>query len=154
MRWDQGRAQIERMIADGELERVPPSRDHADRLLSQARTHLTSAEAILGTDPPGAYALAYDAARKALVAILENQGLRSTSRGGHLAVIDAVRSQLDPPMGRVLRPADRMRRRRNDAEYPSSDVPALSPDDVREDAEKVDAIVQLATKVLDEMSPF
>jgi hypothetical protein len=84
--------------------------------------------------------------------ILENQGLRSTSRGGHLAVIDAVRSQLDPPMGQVLRPADRMRRRRNDAECPSSDVPALSP--VREDAGKVDAIVELATKVLDEMSPF
>jgi hypothetical protein len=31
-------------------------------------------------------------------------------------------------------------------------VPALSP--VCEDAGKVDAIVELATKVLDEMSPF
>ncbi|MDR1264157.1 MAG: hypothetical protein LBK42_00960 [Propionibacteriaceae bacterium] len=36
MRWEQGRATIEAMLAAGELQRVPPSRDHADRLLGQA----------------------------------------------------------------------------------------------------------------------
>jgi hypothetical protein len=44
----------------------------------------------------GGYALAYDGARKALTAILENEGLRPTTRGGHLAVFEAVRAQLGP----------------------------------------------------------
>ena len=37
MRWNQGRATVETLIADGELQRVPPSREHADQLLVQAR---------------------------------------------------------------------------------------------------------------------
>jgi hypothetical protein len=68
--------------------------------------------------PLAGYALAYDAARKALTAILENQGLRPTTRGGHLAVYEAVRAQLEAPMGRLLRTFNRMRTRRHDAEYP------------------------------------
>ena len=32
MRWNQGRATIDKLIADGELQRVPPSREHADQL--------------------------------------------------------------------------------------------------------------------------
>jgi hypothetical protein len=33
MRWEQGRAAIDGMLSRGELERVPPSREHADLLL-------------------------------------------------------------------------------------------------------------------------
>lgn len=43
MRWEQGRDAIERMLGDGELQRVPASRRQADRLLSQARSHAASA---------------------------------------------------------------------------------------------------------------
>jgi hypothetical protein len=118
MRWEQGSASIDRMLADAELQRVPASRDQADSLLAQARIHLTSAASICADDPPGAYALAHDAARKALTAVLANQGLRPTTRGVHLAAYDAVRAQLDPPPGKILRPFDRMRRQRHDAEYP------------------------------------
>lgn len=96
----------------------------------------------------------YDAARKALTAILENQGLRPTSRGGHLAVYHAVRAQLDPPMGRVLLPFDRMRRRRHDVECPPAGAPELRPEDVTEDVPKVTALLDLAQRVLDEMPPF
>jgi len=60
VKWEQGRAVIERMLADGELQRVPPSREQADRLLSQARTHVDSAAKVRDEDPPGGYALAYD----------------------------------------------------------------------------------------------
>src|SRR5919198_708078 len=136
MRWEQGRTTIERMLADGELQRIPADRLQADRLLRQARNHIVSAEDICTDDPPGGYALAYDAARKALTAVLENQGLRPTRRGGHIAVYEAVWAQLDPPMGGVLRPFDRMRRQRHDAEYPVVDAPSLTADDVREDLEK------------------
>lgn len=154
MRWNQGRDTIERLIADGHLQRVPPSRQQADRLLTQARGHLSSADAICGHDPAGGYAMNYDAARKALTSVLENQGLRPTSRGGHLAVYEAVRAQLSPPLGDVLTPFDRMRRQRHDAEYPPADSPELTEADVREDIPKATAIVQLAGQVLDQMSPF
>jgi hypothetical protein len=48
MRWDQGRTDIDRMLADRQLQRVPPSREHADRMLAQARKHLTSAQEVCG----------------------------------------------------------------------------------------------------------
>lgn len=96
MKWEQGRGAIDRMLANSELQRVPASREQAERLLAQARVHVASALQVCDTDPPGGYALAYDGARKALTAILENQGLRPTTRGGHLAVSEAVRAQLDP----------------------------------------------------------
>ena len=117
MRWNQGREVIDRMLADNELQRVPASREHADRLILQARKHLVSANEISQGDPDGGYTLIYDAARKALTAVLENQGLRPTTRGGHLAVYEAIRAQLDPPLGQALRPFDRIRRRRHDVEY-------------------------------------
>jgi HEPN domain len=154
MRWEQGRTTIERMLADGELQRIPANRVQADRLLQQARNHIASAEDICTDDPSGGYALAYDAARKALTAVLENQGLRPTSRGGHIAVYEAVRAQLDPPMGKVLRPFNRMRLRRHDAEYPPADAPELTPEDVRDDLGDARAMLDLAARVLDEMSPF
>jgi hypothetical protein len=154
MRWTQGRTVVDQMLAAGDLQRVPASREHADRLLGQARRHVSSTQNAAVADPEGAYALLYDAARKALTAILENQGLRPTSRGGHLAVYHAVRAQLDPPMGRVLLPFDRMRRRRHDVEYPPAGAPELTPEDVTEDVPKVAALLDLAQRVLDEMSPF
>lgn len=154
MKWQQGRDTVAAMLRDGTLERVSPSRKQADALLDQARRHLKTAALAADGDPVGAYQLVYDAARKALCAILENQGLRATSRGGHVVVLDAVLAQLDPPLGQVLRPFDRMRRRRNDAEYPKNDAQPFEADDARRDQAKANAIVDLAERVLDEMSPF
>jgi hypothetical protein len=154
MKWQQGREAVTAMIARGELERVPASREHADLLLAQAHQHLKSAQAVMTFDPTGAYQLLYDAARKALGAVLENEGLRATSRGGHIAVLDAVSAQLDPPLGTILRPFDRLRRRRNQAEYPIADQPTFSPEDVARDLPKVLVIVEAGEKVLDQMSPW
>jgi hypothetical protein len=145
---------IDRMLADGELRRVQPSRELAERLLVMARAHLRSAAAIGDQDPDGGYAMAYDAARKALTAILENQGLRPATGGHHLAVYSVVVAQLDPPLGATLRPFDRMRRQRRAAEYPPVDAPELTGDDVRDDLPKVLAIIELAAGVLDEMAPY
>ncbi|GAA0375947.1 hypothetical protein Acor_73140 [Acrocarpospora corrugata] len=103
MRWEQGRQAIDGMIGRGEVERVPASRSQADSLLDQVNRHLATVRLAKESDPVGAYQLLYDAARKALCAVLENQGLRATSRGGHIAVYEAVSAQLDPPLGQ--RPA-------------------------------------------------
>jgi hypothetical protein len=142
------------MLERHEVERVPPSREHADKLLAQAHDHLGSAELVATTDAVGAYQMLYDAARKALCAILENEGLRATSRGGHIAVFEAITAQLDPPLGQVLRPFDRMRRRRNDAEYPSRHSPGIGADDALREVPKVQGILDLAARVIDQMSPF
>jgi hypothetical protein len=152
VRWEQGRAVIDRMLADGELQRVPASREQANRLLAQARTHVASALKVCDADPPGGYALAYDGARKALTAILENEGLRPTTRGGHLAVSEAVRAQVDPPMGRILRQFNRMRTRRHDAEYPPTDSPEITPDNVREDQGSAVGLIDLATRLIEVIS--
>jgi hypothetical protein len=154
MRWMQGRDRIDAMLSSGQLERVPPSREHADTLLAQAKRHVELARSGVETDPTGAYQLLYDASRKALASILENQGLRATSRGGHLAVLDAVTAQLDPPLGQSLRSFDRMRRRRNNAEYPRPDTPGITSDDVTQDMAKAEQFLALAAKVLDQMSPY
>ena len=99
MKWNQGRAEIDKLIVDGELQRVPPNREHADQLLAQARKDLESAEVLADANPKRAYESLYDAARMALTSVLENEGLRPTSRGGHIAPYAAVSAQLDPPMG-------------------------------------------------------
>jgi HEPN domain len=148
-RWEQGRSTIERLLKEQRLQRVTASRDHAVRMLAQARLYAASSHQLIATNPDGAYVLAYDAARKALTAVLENQGLRPTSRGGHVATIDAVRAQLDPPLGTVLRPVDRMRTRRNRVEYPDANVPPVTKEEVTETLPKVDAVLDAAEKVID-----
>jgi hypothetical protein len=154
MRWNQGRATIDRLIADGELQRVPPSREHADQLLAQAHKDLASAELLRESNPKRAYESLYDAARMAITAVLENQGLRPTTRGGHVAPFTAITAQLDPPMGAVLRPFDRMRRTRNRSEYPSFTTPEVTADNVGADLLSARGIVDTCEGVLDEMSPF
>jgi hypothetical protein len=69
VRWDQGRAEIDAMIAGGELQRVPPSREHADQLVAQALKDLGSAELLCESNPKRAYESIYDAARMALTAV-------------------------------------------------------------------------------------
>ena len=154
MRWNQGRAEIDKLIADGELQRVPLNREHADQLLVQARKDLASAELLLDANPKRAYESLYDAARMALTAVLENEGLRPTSRGGHIAPYAAVTAQLDPPIGAILRPFDRMRRTRNRSEYPSFTTPDVTHDNVRADIPVASSIVDVCGSVLDEMSPY
>ena len=153
MRWNQGRDVIDAMLESGELQRVPPSRDRADQL-GQADAHLVTARLVAANDPEGAYALLYDAARKALVGLLENQGLRPTSRAGHHGTYQAVKAQLVPPLGSALRPYERMRRRRNEIEYPDFIGAPLTVDDILEDAKAAESLVAMIRKVYDEMSAF
>ncbi|QPP06862.1 hypothetical protein G4Z16_11175 [Streptomyces bathyalis] len=153
-RWNQGRPVVDKLITRGEIERVPASQQAAEAELRRSRTHVASARELLRSDPEGAYTLAYDAARRALAAVLQNQGLRATSRGGHRAVYEAVRAQLDPPLGNVLRPFNRMRTRRNEVEYRSSEAPSVTAEELTADLPKVEALIDLAEKAIPEMPRF
>ena len=57
-------------------------------------------------------------------------------------------------MGRILRQFNRMRTRRHDAEYPPTDSPEITAADVREDQKAAVDLIELATRVIDEMPPF
>jgi len=140
------------MLADGRIERVPTNLDSAQSLIAKAQTHLRSAAALADTDVELAYDALHAANRKALTAVLIAQGLRPTRDAGHTGVYEAVRAQLDPPLGRTLAPYSRIRRARNAGDY-LDELPARA-DDVLGDLPLCQAIVDDAGKVLGQLPPY
>lgn len=53
MSWERGRAEIERLLDGGELERVTPSDEIAGRLLANAEAHIGLAAKGIEDDPAG-----------------------------------------------------------------------------------------------------
>jgi hypothetical protein len=154
MRWEEGRATVEDLLSRGELQRVSLDIDSAKVLLSVARHHLASAGAIRENDPEGSYAALYDASRKAFAALLEAQGLRATSRGGHVALREAIFAQFSGLSGgAVLKPFDRLRRRRNELEYPGG-VPSIDPEEVGEALARSAEMVQFAEKLIEQLPVY
>lgn len=152
-RWATGREDLEAMVTAGDLEQVAPSPENAARLLAEAERHLRSAQLVAAADPAGGYDLLYAAARKAMAAALAVQGLRATSKGGHIAVQEAVTAQLGRS-GAVVRPFGRLRRTRNDADYPRLDTPELSAEDIAEDLPKAKEIVAAMQRLLPHLPPW
>jgi uncharacterized protein (UPF0332 family) len=115
-------------------------------MLAEAEGHLKSARLLAESDSIAAYSLAYDAARKACAALLAPQGLRATSRGGHIAIQDAVRAQFSGEGGLpAFRAFPRLRRSRNDFEYPDIDTPGSSPEEAAATIDDAEAIVKAAS---------
>ena len=146
-RWQTGQEEIDAMLQAGELELVVPSAENADRLMAEAERHLRSAQSLAGEDPAGGYDMLYAAARKAMAAALAVQGLRATSTGGHVAVQRAITYQLGRS-GAVVRPFGRLRRTRNDADYPRLDTPELTTDDIVDDLPKARDIVMSMQRLI------
>lgn len=110
MNWEPGRERVRELIDAGEVDQVTPDLTIALRMLEDAGRHLaTAARAKEAGDLSGAYQLAYDAFRKSAASLLEAQGLRATSRGGHLAVQEVVIAQFTSTV-RVFRSFGRIRR--------------------------------------------
>lgn len=154
LRWEQRRATVDQLLASHRLERIPANRELANVYLEQGRAHLRTSAAAQGTDPVGEFQLAYDAARKALAALLVAQGLRPTHTGGHISVYDAVMAQFDPPLGDAFRPFGWMRPLRNDSEYPSIDKPVAVAADAHAGRTAANEMVKTATRLLDELPPY
>jgi len=128
--WQPGRDRIAALLGAGELEQVTVDQRIAQLLLDDAGRHLaTAATALSSGDLAGAYQLAYDALRKSAASLLALQGLRATSRGGHVAVQESVMAQFGSTV-RAFRSFGRIRRARNSFEYPSTIAPGPSADDV------------------------
>ena len=137
------------MLERDELSQVTANAELADRLLATARQHLASARLLADSDPYLAYVAVYDAIRRALSALLQIQGLRATTSGGH----HAVQAQFGASMGAILRPVDRIRVTRHEAEYPGQ-ATYIDQDTVLDDLPKAEAVVEAVTKALPHLSPF
>ncbi|HSK96228.1 MAG TPA: hypothetical protein VK891_06390 [Euzebyales bacterium] len=157
MSWQRGRTDIERLLRDGELEHITPSDTVAHRLLTDAEAHIRLATKGLLDDPSGALQLSYDASRKASAALLAIQGLRATTRGGHIAVIDAVRAQFNGRGGmEVFGKLHRLRRRRNATEYPDVTSPGVTEHEARGALDTACDAVVAARRLMDsgKLAPF
>ncbi len=153
-RWPVGESELKNLIEAGEIGEVEPSPEHAQLLMRQAETHLASAPALLPADPPGAFAVLYDAARKSLGAVLAQQGLRATRKNGHRATQEAVEAQLGPNAKTVVRPFRALRLRRHDAEYPALDTPEVTAAEAEEALEDARTIVEAMRKFLPNVGPW
>lgn len=150
MTWGPGAPRVRELIAAGELDKVEPSVDIARRLSADAAQHISSARAISeGGDLTGAYQLAYDAIRKSAASLLAAQGLRATTRGGHIAVQDAVIAQFGNTVG-AFHKFGRLRRNRNRFEYPADVASEPTDDDVTDAIDVANEAVTRAQTILDQ----
>lgn len=155
MTWMRGADDVNALLDEGRVERVQPDDAHARHLWQAADAALHVAGLAIDIDASSAFENAYTAARKACTALMAAQGLRPTKEGGHLAVERVVLAQFGGVNSSFER-YGRLRRRRNESEYPSADTQPLSADDAAEGLRFANAIVQDALRLLDSggLSPF
>lgn len=154
IRWEQGRAEVERLLSNGRLTTTQPSRELAESYLDMGRKHLLAVDAIGAIDPAGAFVLTYEAARLGLAAVLINQGLRPRGEGAHAVLLDVVLAQMEPPRQEAFREFAWMRPLRNDTQYPSVDKPVATADDLAQAIPAAAAILDRAKALLPHMPPF
>lgn len=132
---------IEQMIRARRLESVAVNPGHAREVLRMASQHLQTARVLAETaDQAMAFTACYDAARKALTAVLAAHGLRARSAGGsHQATgLAAAGFIQDSSLGDF----EWMRQVRNATEYPAEDRPAATEDDVAEGIDAAERIIR------------
>lgn len=152
MSWATGRDTVLAMLDAGDLEQVAPNAEFAQTLIDKARKHLATADLLKDTDLEIAFDALYTAARLSVTALLATQGLRPTTKGGHIAPIKAVRAQLGGH-AKALRSYDRLRVTRNRIDYPSPGT-TLSGDDVREGILRSGDIVGVVADILAQLPVF
>lgn len=153
-RWEQGRTVIDALILEGKLDQVPANRDWSERLISLATEHIEAAEMVLELSPLTSFQTSYDALHKLFDAVLINQGLRGTSTGGHLVLQDALRAQLDPPLGDLIRDFGWMRKLRNAGDYPVPDQPLAGTEDAEDALEIAKEFADKAIELVNAMPVY
>jgi hypothetical protein len=154
IRWEQGRAEIDELLRQAKLQRVPSNADLAAHYLALGRDHLVAANMVKHVDAPGAFALSYDAARLALAAVLIVQGLRARGEGAHLTVFQVVLAQCEPPRQSEFREFQWMRRLRNDTAYPDFRGALATEEDVRQASHASAQIITRAEALVGVMPPY
>ena len=111
--------QVNALVDEGVVARVEADVDESRAELAAAKAHLLGAKAASQADPTGAFILAYDAARKAVVAHMRANGLRVRPRfGAHYQTGSYARATLTGLVAEEhLTAFVDMREVRNDTEY-------------------------------------
>jgi hypothetical protein len=143
-RWSRGQAEIDQLLNNRELQKISGAATNGGPLLDKAIRTLTTAGKSTVDDPDSAYVLAYDAARYACAALLAQQGLRSTTRGGHYAVERAVRAQF----GDGFRAFGTLRRRRNELEYATVPGDTTTRDEAEQAIQSAQQLIAIAKQLL------
>lgn len=132
---------IAEMLTSRRLERVAVNPSHALGVIDMAEQHIRTATVLATTDDHAmAFTAAYDAARKALAAVLAVEGLRVRPVGGaHRNTVVAAAVFVEDG---ALTDFDWMRQVRNATEYPDDDRPTATPEDVAEALPAASAIVK------------
>jgi hypothetical protein len=132
--------ELDDLVAEGALERVAADPETARIELDQARLHAETAAEIADRDPVAAFAIGYDALRKALSAHMRHRGYRVARGPGHHARTGryAVAAIDDPMLEDHLDAFDELRQMRNQSEY---DALILGADDVADALDHADAII-------------
>ena len=143
---------LETMLAARQLERVAVNLAHARSVIVTAEQHLRTAAILAETeDIAMAFTAAYDAARKALAAVLSSEGLRVRPVGGAhrntgLAAAVLVRDD-------ALAEFEWMRQVRNATEYPDEGKRSATRADVQEALEAASRIVEACARFVHNQRP-
>lgn len=148
--WTRGEATIREFLDKGRLQRVTGEMTDGHAWLDKAGRILTTSAAIADDDPESGLILGYDAGRHVGTGLLAQQGLRPTTDGGHVAVVRSVVAQFNGPFTAL----DRLRRRRNDLQYPSFPGDLIDPGEVRAAVTTVQGFLDAATVLLPELGLF
>lgn len=113
--------EVQALVDAGTVLRVEADLAAARRDLFAAGRHVESAELLASSDPTGGFALAYDAARKAIGAHMHARGLRvRKGPGEHVRTATYAAAALDDPeITGHLDALDGIRRLRHQSEYGS-----------------------------------
>ncbi len=149
-RWQRGEADVERLLAEGELQSLTGAAADGAQWISKARRTLSTAMGAADADPDSAFTLAYDAARFSCTALLARQGLRGTTKGGHYVVEVAVRGQFGATFDRY----GGLRRQRNDIEYPVMVAARLTPNDAQSAITVATELIDAAEQLLPHLGLF
>jgi hypothetical protein len=149
-RWAPGADKIQELLSINDLQKVQGGEANGQPLLDKALRTLASALALQSDDADSSYTLAYDAARFACTALLAQQGLRPTTKGGHYAVEQAMRAQFQAH----FRAFGTLRRRRNELEYPTAHDAGVEKAEAEEAHAYAAAIIEAAAKLLPHLQFF
>ena len=139
------------MLDRRQLELISPDSRLAHMQLDQARDALRVASEQATNRPEIALTVAYDAARKAVAAMLEAQGLRAKLPNAHLNVQNALAAQ----WGEGL--ADEfgvVRKARNRIEYPDSSTERATTRSAHRAVELAQKLLTLADEQISQLRLF
>lgn len=139
--------ELDELVAEGVIEQVAADPETARIELEQARLHVESAAEIAERDPVAAFAIGYNAIRKALSAHMRSRGYRVTKGKGHHARTGryAITAIDDARVEEHLEAFDELRQLRNQSEY---DALLLGSEDVADALARAHAIIEAVEKDL------